>query len=131
MRQHAQTHQKPKTKIGNTEVKIQARSMELGQQVSMDCGTQQHRYSNGNGQGDELNDTTGFSPSSSEHSQNGLVSPVSLSGSFEEQQNSSNKQQFRQQQQIDNQGLDGLTQDELDALDALSQFRQSPQATSS
>ncbi|ORZ09493.1 hypothetical protein BCR42DRAFT_118863 [Absidia repens] len=136
MRQHAQTHQKPKTKNGNSEeVNIQVRHSELGQQVYMEggrVGPRQPRYSNRNTHGDEQH--TGnmdFSPSSSDHSQNGLVSPVSLSGSFEEQQNNTKKHQAQRQQQDCSQGLDGLTQDELDALDALNQFRQSPQATSS
>ncbi|CAO3595530.1 unnamed protein product [Absidia cylindrospora] len=92
MRQHAQTHQKPKTKNGNSEeVNIQVRHSELGQQVYMEGGRVGPRHP-------------------SDHSQNGLVSPVSLSGSFEEQQNSTNKHQVQRQQQDCSQGLDGLTQ---------------------
>jgi hypothetical protein len=96
MRQHAQTHLKLKTKIGVATT-------------------------------DEADDstTTTTTTTADSHNQNGLVSPVSISGTAEEQQ------KRKQRRQNSGQDLGRLTQDELDALDALNQFRHSPQASSS
>jgi uncharacterized protein YkwD len=91
MRQHAQTHQKLKTKTSIAAT-------------------------------DEADDNTTTTTNS--HTQNGLVSPVSFSGTAEEQQ------KRKQGRQNSGQDLGRLTQDELDALDALNQFRHSPQASS-
>ncbi|ORZ25248.1 hypothetical protein BCR42DRAFT_4319 [Absidia repens] len=73
------------------------------------------------------------SSSSSTNSQHGLVSPVSLSGTFEEQQQQDIKikHDIKEEPACNKQDLHCLTQDELDVLDALNQFRQSPQSTPS
>ncbi|KAI8342508.1 hypothetical protein BC941DRAFT_466178 [Chlamydoabsidia padenii] len=69
------------------------------------------------------NDEADSSSSSTISNQNGLVSPVSFSGTTVEEQ--------QRQVTRDGQDLGRLTQDELDALDALNQFRQSPQQSTS
>lgn len=74
---------------------------------------------------DEADDSTTTTTTTDSHNQNGLVSPVSISGTAEEQQ------KRKQRRQNSGQDLGRLTQDELDALDALNQFRHSPQASSS
>ncbi|KAI8344274.1 hypothetical protein BC941DRAFT_408209 [Chlamydoabsidia padenii] len=99
MRQHAQTHQKTKNRTPDD---IHIRPKPTNTTKLQQTSTQSRKMDN-----------------RSSSQQNGLISPVSLSGSFDD---STQQQQQREKKQ----DLDNLTQDELDALDALNQFRQSP-----
>ncbi|CAO3578984.1 unnamed protein product [Absidia cylindrospora] len=88
--------------------------------------TEKHNYNPWSSSSPCSSTTRSSSRSSSQH---GLVSPVSLSGTFEEQQQI--KHDIKEEPACNKQDLHRLTQDELDVLDALNQFRQSPQSTPS
>ncbi|KAI8090048.1 uncharacterized protein BX664DRAFT_334570 [Halteromyces radiatus] len=141
MRQHAQTHQKTKNKSkqsiednSNNDKNNSTTTNLIVHPVSFETGklgrpstlllpptapssmATPRLVNDGNEPVEKFSDISYMTCNSNNES--GLVSPVSMSGSFEEQG-----------KQIEcDQDLHRLTQDELDALDALNQFRQSPQA---
>jgi hypothetical protein len=114
MRQHAQTHLKTKltttahTTSGHDDIHIRPKPHHQPLLQPSSSSLKRRKDSDS----DRFPKTQGTSINN--NSQNGLISPVSLSGTFDDTS------------QRKKQDLDTLTQDELDALDALNQFRQSP-----
>lgn len=122
MRQHAQTHSKAKpptpahTTSGHDDIRIRPKPHHQPFLQPSSSSPKRRKDSALGEASDRFPKTQGTSINNknNNNSQNGLISPVSLSGTFDDAS------------QRKKQDLDTLTQDELDALDALNQFRQSP-----